>query len=99
MTISISKIQKYSGVPYLAAQPVINGKRYLIHAASEAPPYTVWLNRDLLDQNGIPDLHDLQAQGKWNWDTFMDISIKMTRDFAWRRLQDLECRRTLRYIC
>ncbi len=37
-------------------------------------------NRDLFKQLGLPDPQELYANGQWNWDEFLEISKKATRD-------------------
>jgi ABC-type sugar transport system, periplasmic component len=40
----------------------------------------LYFNKTLLEREGLPNPHDLVAQGKWNWDTFLDIAVKTTKD-------------------
>ncbi|WP_158453658.1 ABC transporter substrate-binding protein [Paenibacillus beijingensis] len=40
----------------------------------------LYYNKTLFEREGLPDPHDLIAQDKWNWDTFLDIAKKATKD-------------------
>jgi len=51
--------------------------------AQEPPantPFGTWYNMDILEREGIPNIHDYVDQGNWNWNTFLDIAMKTTRD-------------------
>lgn len=40
----------------------------------------VYYNKTLFEREGLPDPHELVAQDKWNWDAFLDIAKKATKD-------------------
>ncbi len=46
------------------------------------PKQMIFFNKRLFEEAGLePDLlYDLQASGDWTWDTFMELSEKLTRD-------------------
>lgn len=53
------------------------GKHYVIGGAS--PSYYVWYNKSLMEDYGIEkDPGELEKEGKWNWDTFLQLARDMT---------------------
>lgn len=40
----------------------------------------IYYNRTLFKREGLPDPHELVKQDKWNWETFLDIAKKATKD-------------------
>jgi|HigsolmetaAR203D_1030402.scaffolds.fasta_scaffold01328_2 ABC-type sugar transport system, periplasmic component len=40
----------------------------------------LYYNKTLFKREGLPDPHDLVAQDKWNWDTFLEIARRATKD-------------------
>ncbi|MCQ6557525.1 ABC transporter substrate-binding protein [Paenibacillus mendelii] len=40
----------------------------------------LYYNKTLFEREGLPDPHDLIAEDKWTWDTFLDIAKKATKD-------------------
>ena len=43
-------------------------------------PLGTFYNIDILNREGIPDIHEYMARGEWNWDNFLDIAKVTTRD-------------------
>lgn len=43
-------------------------------------PLGVFYNKDITAKEGIQDIHEIADSGNWNWDTFADIAVKMTKD-------------------
>ncbi|HAX97000.1 MAG TPA: hypothetical protein DCY35_10845 [Prolixibacteraceae bacterium] len=60
-----------------------DGKHYSIgrHDPYSIAPYMTVYNADILYQEGIEDILEIYRKKQWNWDTFLDICIKCTRDF------------------
>ncbi|MDQ0059290.1 ABC transporter substrate-binding protein [Paenibacillus harenae] len=58
---------------------MVNGKMYgftsNINNASG-----IYYNKTLFEREGLPDPHELIAQDKWNWDAFLDIAKRATKD-------------------
>lgn len=69
------------GNPNIAPTLTVKGKHYLINKRETSPSLGIWYNMDLLDREGLPQLHELSAKDQWSWQNFLDISIKATRDF------------------
>ncbi len=42
--------------------------------------YAIIWNRDFFEHNNLPDIDELQDEGKWTWDKFTDIARQVTRD-------------------
>ncbi len=42
--------------------------------------YFVTFNHDLVEAAGYPDLYQLVRDYKWNWETYLDIAVKATKD-------------------
>lgn len=40
----------------------------------------IYYNRAILEREGLKDPHDLVAKNEWNWDAFLNIANKATRD-------------------
>ncbi|MFD0712742.1 ABC transporter substrate-binding protein [Paenibacillus sp. GCM10027626] len=40
----------------------------------------IYYNKAILKKEGLPDPQELQDKGEWNWDTFLDIAKKTTKD-------------------
>ncbi|MDR9855718.1 extracellular solute-binding protein [Paenibacillus sp. VCA1] len=40
----------------------------------------IYYNRKILKNEGLPDPQELDEKGEWNWDTFLDIAKKATKD-------------------
>ncbi|ALS29033.1 ABC transporter substrate-binding protein [Paenibacillus sp. 32O-W] len=40
----------------------------------------LYYNKTLFEREGLPDPHDLIEQDKWNWDSFLDIAKRATKD-------------------
>ncbi len=53
---------------------------YSINVGGNVFPYTVFYNNDVLGREGIPTLYDYLDQRKWNWETFLDIAMRTTKD-------------------
>jgi len=55
---------------------------YAFNWGKPEPKNGLFFNKRILQENGYdPDLpYDLQASGKWTWETFEDMCKKMTRD-------------------
>lgn len=47
---------------------------------SKGPVDVVWYNKELFKKYGLETPYDFYKQGNWNWDTFRDLAIKMTKD-------------------
>lgn len=58
---------------------MINGKMYGF-TTSISNASGIYYNKTLFEREGLPDPHDLIAQDKWNWETFLDIAKKATKD-------------------
>ncbi|MFD0714252.1 ABC transporter substrate-binding protein [Paenibacillus sp. GCM10027626] len=57
----------------------INGKMYgFKNSISEGAG--IYYNKALFKREGLPDPHQLEKEGKWNWDTFLDIMKRATKD-------------------
>ncbi len=53
------------------------GKHYIIGTVS--PMYYVWYNKRMMEEYGIEkNPGQLAKEGKWNWDTFLQIAKEMT---------------------
>ncbi len=53
---------------------------YAFFNGTPLTPVGVWFNRDVLQREGIPDLLYYKEKGIWDWNNFIDIAIKATRD-------------------
>jgi len=40
----------------------------------------IYYNKTLFKREGLPDPHELVKEDKWNWDSFLDIAKKATKD-------------------
>ncbi|OME93871.1 MULTISPECIES: ABC transporter substrate-binding protein [Paenibacillus] len=40
----------------------------------------IYYNKAILKKEGLPDPQELHEKGEWNWDTFLDIAKKSTKD-------------------
>ena len=40
----------------------------------------IWYNRTLFEREGFPDLYELQENGEWTWDAYLDLAKRATRD-------------------
>jgi len=57
----------------------INGKMYgFKNSVSEGAG--IYYNKALFKREGLPNPHQLEKEGNWNWDTFLDIMKKATKD-------------------
>ncbi len=41
----------------------------------------LWYNKEILDREGISDLYEYLDKGAWNWNMFIEVAIKTTKDF------------------
>ena len=59
-----------------------NGNVYGINVGKSEPRTLVYFNKRLLNEAGIDpeSLYDMQADGTWTWDVFVDMIAKITRD-------------------
>ncbi|MCQ6559014.1 ABC transporter substrate-binding protein [Paenibacillus mendelii] len=58
---------------------MVNGKMYGF-TTSISNASGIYYNKTLFEREGLPDPHDLVAQDNWNWETFLDIAKKATKD-------------------
>lgn len=76
-TTSDNNINKEANL--ITKYPAIAGGEYAFEA-----PVTLSLgmhyNRDLFEKLSLPDPQELYEKGEWNWDTFMDLAKKATKD-------------------
>ncbi|MCQ6558620.1 ABC transporter substrate-binding protein [Paenibacillus mendelii] len=56
-----------------------NGKMYGFTDSVNAGS-GIYYNKTLFKREGLPDPHQLVKEDKWNWDTFLDILKKATKD-------------------
>lgn len=57
----------------------INGKMYgFKNSVSEGAG--IYYNKTLFKREGLPDPHQLEKEGNWNWDALLDIMKKATKD-------------------
>ncbi|MDD5602917.1 MAG: extracellular solute-binding protein, partial [Eubacteriales bacterium] len=57
------------------------GKYYGFFRCAKMSPVCLFYNKNLLDKDGIPDLHTFALQGNWNWNVFVDIARQLTHDY------------------
>ncbi len=59
----------------------VGGHTYGVEALNllVEPMVIIW-NKDLFDEEGLPNPYDLYKEGKWDWDAFKDIAIQATKD-------------------
>jgi multiple sugar transport system substrate-binding protein len=43
-------------------------------------PSGIWYDNEVLGREGIPDLKEYYYNGNWNWDTFLEVALKTTKD-------------------
>ena len=60
----------------------INGGTYAVEVQYNRPLMGCFYNKRILEEAGLdPDLpYNLQAEGKWNWDSLEEICAKVTQD-------------------
>lgn len=58
---------------------MVNGKMYGF-TANINNASGLYYNRTLFEREGLPDPHELVAQDKWDWDAFLDIAKRATKD-------------------
>lgn len=54
---------------------------YQLFQLKREGPGGCWYNNEILSREGIPDLKEYARAGQWNWNTFVDVMIKLTKDF------------------
>jgi len=64
-------------------------KIYAFYILTILTPRATVYNKEILTREGLPDLHDLVANGNWNWDTFVDIAVRTTKDLDGDGIIDL----------
>jgi len=58
-----------------------NGKNYCVQMAYKLNGnFFILYNRDITGREGVPDILELQRNGQWTWENFVDIAMKTTRD-------------------
>ena len=56
------------------------GKHYAANIQQVQTPL-LWFNKKMLEKEGIQkDPYELWKEGNWNWDTFKEIGLKLTKD-------------------
>ncbi len=53
---------------------------YCAASLKSVSPYVLYYNKQLFEQEGLPDPLTYYKEGKWNWDTFKAICSVFTRD-------------------
>ncbi len=66
--------QQYKGLVYPE-------KTYALYECLLPWSFGLWYHNDILSREGIPPLYELNNQGNWNWDMFLDVAIRTTKDF------------------
>ncbi len=56
-------------------------KYYAFYICGTLTPIGVFYNKEILAREGIEDIQQIEAEGRWNWNSMIDIAIKMTHDF------------------
>ena len=57
------------------------GKHYGLNVSTiNVTLYLITYNRAILQREGLPDIFQLQQEGKWTWDTMLNIAISTTKD-------------------
>lgn len=55
-------------------------KIYAFYICTPLTPIGVFYNRDILERNGIQDIQNLDTEGNWTWNAFIDIAVRTTQD-------------------
>ena len=53
--------------------------RYALSNGVEGPAWGLWYNKELLRRENLEDPAELVKQGRWDWDTFLDMCRKLTK--------------------
>lgn len=57
------------------------GKHYVV-PYNICTPLILTYSRSMCEENGLPDPYELYVDGKWNWDTFMDMMTEFAGNAA-----------------
>lgn len=57
-----------------------NGKLYGLNSGVSGPSWGLWYNKSMITKENLEDPAALAKQGKWNWDKFLEMCIKLTKD-------------------
>ncbi len=63
-----------------AGYPVYKGRVYGITPMKLGGGSGIWYNKSLFKREGLPDLHQLQQEGRWTWEEYLRIAREATRD-------------------
>ena len=76
--IAKAGISKSTFFPTAVEQFSANGKLYAVPRETSA--IALYYNEDLFKQAGLKSPNDYFAEGKWTWDTYLELAKKLTTD-------------------
>jgi multiple sugar transport system substrate-binding protein len=76
--IAKAGISKSTFFPTAVEQFSANGKLYAVPRETSA--IALYYNEDLFKQAGLKSPNDYFAEGKWTWDTYLEVAKKLTID-------------------
>ena len=67
------------------------GKAYGVYAGECEPRQCLYFNKKVLEDAGIDwnEIYDMQADGTWTWDAFVELLQKLTRDLDGDGINDV----------
>jgi len=57
-----------------------NGKQYGMYPGKVDLRGLIFWNKTLFEREGLPNLYELQENMEWNWDKFLEVAKKATKD-------------------
>jgi carbohydrate ABC transporter substrate-binding protein, CUT1 family (TC 3.A.1.1.-) len=69
----------WKGVGSIINSREIDGKHYLVTTSVSVSRF-IWYNKNILTNEGQPDLMQLYDRGLWTWDKLMEVARAVTKD-------------------